>query len=224
MVLDGQGLDAAAKVQLTKLGARLVILDDADKQVLSLDAQEVTLGRSKEMTCALTSGTVSYRHAKLAYLPTQHSFTVQDIGSSNGTFRNGSPVSGELKQKLEPEDFLEFGTGVFGVYRVDCGADMREFDPGRDQSITNALVRQGRLSQAKATALAKQAKSTGLPLGDAVLLSGLVRAADWHGAAEQVKYRGGSTGTAINGKLIAAVAVLVVVGLVLAWHMGLFSA
>ncbi len=63
--------------------------DGLDK--LSFNQPEVIIGRSASCDVILEDKTVSGRHARLAYHHGQ--WWLEDLGSTNGTFLNGEPVS-----------------------------------------------------------------------------------------------------------------------------------
>ena len=59
---------------------------------LSLGQAPVLIGRSPECTLVLTDDFASGRHARL--VPTPTGWSVEDLGSTNGTLLNGSPLGG----------------------------------------------------------------------------------------------------------------------------------
>ncbi|HEX6543461.1 MAG TPA: FHA domain-containing protein, partial [Ktedonobacterales bacterium] len=80
----------------------LVVHPDADnwgsatEQTVSLEGQEVTIGRSPGCTISLAHDVlVSRHHAVISYRGTATGYMLTDLGSSNGTTVNGMPVAGE---------------------------------------------------------------------------------------------------------------------------------
>ncbi len=59
---------------------------------LSLGQAPVLIGRAPECTLVLTDDFASGRHARLA--PGPNGWTVEDLGSTNGTTLNGAPLGG----------------------------------------------------------------------------------------------------------------------------------
>ncbi|MFV0459929.1 MAG: FHA domain-containing protein [Actinomycetales bacterium] len=59
---------------------------------LSLGQAPVLIGRAPECTLVLTDDFASSRHAKLT--PGADGWTVEDLGSTNGTTLNGAPLGG----------------------------------------------------------------------------------------------------------------------------------
>ncbi len=67
-----------------------------------------TLGRSRDCEVVVDDVNVSRRHAEVRPGPEAGSWTVRDLGSTNGTRVNGRPVTGA--QAVRPGDRLELGT------------------------------------------------------------------------------------------------------------------
>ena len=70
------------------------------------------LGRDSRCDFVLPNVTVSRRHAEIRTLP--QGFEVRDVGSLNGTYRNGQPVDTAV---LRPGD--ELAIGVFRLVYTD---------------------------------------------------------------------------------------------------------
>jgi pSer/pThr/pTyr-binding forkhead associated (FHA) protein len=68
----------------------------------------VTLGRDLSNDIVIQDPEVSRYHLRLRH--TRDSFTVEDLGSTNGTLLNGTPVTEPTP--LEPDDILKLGTMV----------------------------------------------------------------------------------------------------------------
>lgn len=72
----------------------------------------VTVGRDMNNPIALPDdSTISRRHAQL--MRESGNLTVQDLGSSNGTYVNGSPIQAETL--LQTGDTVQFGSSLFRV-------------------------------------------------------------------------------------------------------------
>ena len=77
-----------------------------------LDAQEVTIGRDAVNIIAINDAEISRRHARMELRGS--AYVIQDLGSTNGTFVNGTRISG--MQVLNPGDTVSFGEGIVLVY------------------------------------------------------------------------------------------------------------
>jgi pSer/pThr/pTyr-binding forkhead associated (FHA) protein len=86
------------------------------------DGRAVVVGRGEESEIAIEDDTVSASHARLELDATGQRVSVTDLGSSNGTFLNGSRVS---SARAKAGDLLRFGTVEF---RLAAGARAQ---PGR---------------------------------------------------------------------------------------------
>ncbi|MDD7795645.1 FHA domain-containing protein [Clostridium sp. 'White wine YQ'] len=71
----------------------------------------VSIGRRDDNSIILTDSFVSGHHAKLFIR--NNNFYVEDLGSTNGTFINGSRIDGSAK--LNVNDELKIGSVVFRV-------------------------------------------------------------------------------------------------------------
>lgn len=74
---------------------------------------ETIVGRSKVCDLAIASPKISRQHTKLS--PTPEGFAIEDLGSANKTWLNGTPV--EKRTKLSDGDLVAFGEVAY-VYRV----------------------------------------------------------------------------------------------------------
>ena len=72
--------------------AQLILLLDGEATTLELTADETMLGRDPKCTLEIKSGMVSRRHARV--LKRDDEYIVEDMGSGNGTFVNGSKLAG----------------------------------------------------------------------------------------------------------------------------------
>jgi predicted component of type VI protein secretion system len=77
-----------------------------------LDAPEITIGRDAVNVIAINDAEISRRHARMELRGS--AYVIQDLGSTNGTFINGTRIS--AMQVLNPGDTVAFGQGIVLVY------------------------------------------------------------------------------------------------------------
>jgi hypothetical protein len=73
----------------------------------------ITLGRSSSADIVVDDAAISAVHANFALNVEKHPVSVQDVGSSNGTFVNRVPLQPHTLTKLQPGDCVRFGQTVF---------------------------------------------------------------------------------------------------------------
>jgi pSer/pThr/pTyr-binding forkhead associated (FHA) protein len=98
-------------------------------KVYPLEADEIFIGRDATNTVAINDAEVSRRHARMELRGT--AYVLQDLGSTNGTFVNGTRVSG--MQVLNPGDTVSFGEGIVLAYEsvMDMNATVLSNKPAQ---------------------------------------------------------------------------------------------
>jgi len=76
--------------------------------------REIIIGRSSDLDMVLVEDMVSRKHAKIT--TDAHVVTIQDLGSTNGTFVNGEKVR---KADLKDGDRILIGTSIIKIVFVD---------------------------------------------------------------------------------------------------------
>jgi hypothetical protein len=76
-------------------------------------ATSVVVGRSRDCGCVLRDASVSRRHALLRHV--DGSWRLQDLGSTNGTYVNGSLVVDDVE--VRPGDVVGFGAVSYQLVR-----------------------------------------------------------------------------------------------------------
>ncbi|MBI2375089.1 MAG: DUF4388 domain-containing protein [Deltaproteobacteria bacterium] len=79
--------------------------------------REIVIGRASDLDMVLVEDMVSRKHAKLSTIGGQ--VTIQDLGSTNGTFVNGEKVK---KSRLKEGDRVLIGTSIIKVISKDAPA------------------------------------------------------------------------------------------------------
>jgi pSer/pThr/pTyr-binding forkhead associated (FHA) protein len=91
-------------------GLRLIVLEAGSSALRSGEVLELpdpaTLGRSAHAEVVIADSAVSAEHARVFRVG--RAWVVTDLGSTNGTRVNETPVSGEMP--LAPDDVLALGT------------------------------------------------------------------------------------------------------------------
>lgn len=79
--------------------------------------QDAVIGRSADCSLRIASSLVSRQHCKFTI--TEESVRIRDLGSSNGTFVNGTKLAPNQDYEIEPDSQLSVG-GVMFVVRFDA--------------------------------------------------------------------------------------------------------
>jgi diguanylate cyclase (GGDEF)-like protein len=142
---------------LTRRRPRLVVVAGVNVGEIYPVANGCILGRSGEATIRIPSDDISRKHAQLAIGP-GGDWTVEDLGSRNGTWVNGERVSGAAK--IADGDKIELGSGIvlrFGFYdELDESYHQRMYESSLRDGLTRAFNRkyfEERLDQEFAYAL-----------------------------------------------------------------------
>jgi pSer/pThr/pTyr-binding forkhead associated (FHA) protein len=86
----------------------------------------LVIGRSRSCDLRLPSGDASRRHAEI--VGTADGYLLRDLGSTNGSFVNGEPVTEHL---LSPGDRIQISGSTITFCRIACDADLS--DSGTDE-------------------------------------------------------------------------------------------
>src|SRR5437870_12418598 len=76
--------------------------------------REIIIGRSSDLDMVLVEDMVSRKHAKISTADDQ--ITIQDLGSTNGTFVNGEKIK---KVRIKEGDRILIGTSIIKLVAVD---------------------------------------------------------------------------------------------------------
>lgn len=83
-------------------------------KVYPLEKNEISIGRDLSCDVVINDGEISRRHARMALQGTL--YTIEDLGSTNGTFINGQRLIGPYS--LRPGEVITFGEHITVVYEV----------------------------------------------------------------------------------------------------------
>jgi pSer/pThr/pTyr-binding forkhead associated (FHA) protein len=84
------------------------------------EGQEIVIGRSSELDMVLVEEMVSRKHARIAL--TDGVITIEDLGSTNGTFVNGEKVE---RGTLKEGDRVLVGTNILKVMAISQDGDQQ---------------------------------------------------------------------------------------------------
>lgn len=87
------------------------LYDEAGKKVCSLEQQTIVLGKKREEAdCVVEHGSVSRMHARITR--EKDEWYLEDLNSTNGTWKNGIRLQPYEKRRLEKEDEIRLGKVV----------------------------------------------------------------------------------------------------------------
>jgi two-component system cell cycle response regulator len=104
-------------------------------QVFTLTGEEFTLGRHTSNNLVLTDDGVSRKHCRLA--PNGSGFTLEDLGSANGTFVGGQRIE---KHVLGDGDVFQLGPNVLFRYAYTDAGQERMLQKLYEASVRDALT------------------------------------------------------------------------------------
>ncbi len=164
--------------RLECMEARIVVLNEADLRIVPLDELVFTIGRSEKCHLRLENRGVSLDHAFIRFHPTSNTFTLQDVGSANGTFLSNAPLPGGSPRELEPDSHVRFGT-IEGVFMQGLDSEFHKLSSDRHADAATLLKSRGKLSVQAIKLGNKSAQEQGTSLGEALLLGQYVTPRDW---------------------------------------------
>jgi pSer/pThr/pTyr-binding forkhead associated (FHA) protein len=112
---------------------------------LKVDKQ-IVIGRSHDLDVVLVEDMVSRKHAKI--LVSASTITIEDLGSTNGTFVNGEKVK---QASLKEGDRILIGTSI-----------LKLVEQGADSVVTDERVAKQRLEEAAAAQAARSTKTSSM--------------------------------------------------------------
>lgn len=122
--------------------------------------KQLIIGRSSELDIVLVEDMVSRKHAKITMQGGK--ITIEDLGSTNGTFVNGEKVKA---QRLKEGDRILVGTSILKL--VKAGANAPELS---DAQVKQNLEQVAAVQSARQTKTAMTGKIEEVPLPDLLQL------------------------------------------------------
>ncbi|MFN0094046.1 MAG: FHA domain-containing protein [Dehalococcoidia bacterium] len=126
-LVSGDVLEIASEVSLRYLATPAPA---ADPRAVTTVTKPLLVGRDASCDVRIDVPTVSKVHARIS--PTGGGqLTIEDLGSTNGTYVNGVPLQKGVVQALKPADIV-----LIGPVRLDLTAGAVAADSGRDFRLT----------------------------------------------------------------------------------------
>lgn len=119
-----------------------VAADGSIVQTLPVDQAELSIGRDLTNDVRLDHPAVSRHHARIAR--SGGGYTIEDLGSGNGTFANGERLTAHESRELKRGDTVRIGPVRFtlemeGIQQVDESRDLRLDGVHLNQYVSNTL-------------------------------------------------------------------------------------
>jgi pSer/pThr/pTyr-binding forkhead associated (FHA) protein len=119
--------------------SKLFLVRYPDEPLLVPDKGKTTIGRSDENKIMLPESRVSRKHAEIEWLRFKKSYSITDLGSSNGTYLNSNRLVRGQAQFLNDWDKIRVASAVFTVRIVETPSlIMNEFKELRTREQTAA--------------------------------------------------------------------------------------
>lgn len=169
---------AGMQTKLDHMGARLLLLNEADLRVIELCSQKTLIGRSSSADCSLANRGVSSKHAQIEFRPSSNLFFLKDLGSSNGTQVDGTPLDANASHELSPDSYIRFGT-VDALFLQSMDAGFHAVSPERHENAAKLLTARGKIPSSVVKQAQEEAAERGVALGEVLLLGQHVEPREW---------------------------------------------
>jgi diguanylate cyclase (GGDEF)-like protein len=100
----------------------------------------ITLGRDEGNDIVLFDNAASSQHAKIHYDQATNTITIQDLGSTNGTFVNGKRI--HEPQALQNDDQVRIGRSLISISYSETGSTYRQPVRHTQTKVTGELILQ----------------------------------------------------------------------------------
>lgn len=198
--------------KLLARNARMVVVGGGERRVVTIEHSPFSVGRSQSSQLTLNDASISTEHARVVFDANAAAFTVEDLGSRNGTMVGGDKLPKGQPRTLALPTWLRFG--VVEVYLVD-DASSSTAQERRDRQACDLLIRAGRLTAADKRQAIDAARAGRRHIGELVLQQTRLTVAEWVDAVERARtLRGG------GGKWLLVAIALLAVGGIAYWFFG----
>ncbi len=208
---------------------RIVVANEAFRQIADVDKIEYIVGRKGESThLSIDHKAVSSSHAVIRF--EKKRFTIEDLGSANGTFVDGEKLVPNDKKPLKSESHIRFGS-IDTLFVVTSDSSGSTPDPKRYRNAVEVLIHEGTLPASQRDEAIREAQASHHHPGEVLLQKGLLTVEEWLSAYKKAEFfvapralGGGSQGGGGSKKfLIAWVVLLLAVIVVLVVKPGLLG-
>ncbi len=143
---DGDVIGISDSVRLTYSSSAAAHIGGADETIVQAlplrDQEELSIGRDPTNEVHLDHPAVSRHHAQITR--SDSGYTIEDLGSGNGTFANGERLAAHEPRPLERGDVVRIGPVRFtlemeGIQQVDESRDLRLDGVHLNQYVSNTL-------------------------------------------------------------------------------------
>ncbi|MEE9393585.1 MAG: FHA domain-containing protein [Planctomycetota bacterium] len=168
----------ASAASLRAASPRIVICNEAIKEIVPIDKIEFIFGRNPEAGAhhIIDHPAISGAHCKVFFKNDR--FYLQDLGSKNHTFADGEMLGAETAKELRSESTVRIGA-VEGLFVIDCDETGKKLDRKRYRSALQLLVAEGRVSALQGEQAFRDAAEAGCHPGELLLKNGVLRVDDW---------------------------------------------
>ena len=174
--------------------ARIVIRHGSQQEKEHiLSENNMTIGRERINDIVVNDPEVSRRHSRIAQ--TQDGYTIEDLGSTNGTFVNGQRIT--TPTRLYHGDTLEFGESIRVVFLND--KSVRNLDAAIDEMMGGATEVLSSAGFAPISPTPMREPAVEVPRADPLPMPGMVQDNDpaYYAAPEPAPYKPQAP---VNGK------------------------
>jgi len=117
------------------MAIRIILFQGEEKLSVVLEDGKYVVGRDDRAEIIIPNPTVSTRHAEIAVNGDE--VTVSDLGSSNGSFINGTRLEGSTAIRISPSDDIQFGSARVAI-EVDTKRTSKPVPPTEKMAPASA--------------------------------------------------------------------------------------
>lgn len=178
VIAHREGNSAGNQAKLKYMGARLLLLNEADLRTVEVESASFSIGRDSSLDCVLANRGVSSKHARIEFSASTNTFFLTDLGSANGTYVDGVTLVRDVAYRLGPDVSIRFGT-VAALFLQAMDGGFHRISEERHENAVSLLVARGRLTSSVVKHARLGAKERGVALGEVLLLGQHLEPSEW---------------------------------------------